>query len=61
MSGTLDPSAIDRIVRAAKVLAEDMNTRVMMATRMQSLIDGRGAERLAHKLLSQVSKNLKPL
>ena len=54
MSGTLDPSAIDRIVRAAKVLAEDLNTRVMMAKKMQSIIDGRGATRLAHKLLSRV-------
>ena len=61
MSGTLDPSAIDRIMRAAKVLAEDMNTRVMMAKKMQSIIDGRGAERQAHKLLSRVAKNIKPL
>ena len=61
MSGTLDPSAIDRIVRVAKVLAEDMNTRVMMATRMQSLIDGRGASRLAKEMLNRVAKNIKSL
>ena len=59
ISGTLSTDAIYRIVRAAKVLAEDMNTRVMMAKKMQSIIDGRGASRLAKEMLNRVSKNLK--
>lgn len=58
MSGTLDNSAIDRIMAAVKSLAVDKKKRVEMSTKQQALIDGRGAERLADKLLKAIERNL---
>ena len=50
MSGKLDPSAVDRIFAAENALSDNYELRVDMGQKMQSMIDGRGADRLGEKL-----------
>ena len=59
MSGTLAQGAIKKIVDAVDKL--DKNERIEMVTKQRKVIDGHGASRLAKKLLSRVSKNIKSL
>ena len=58
MSGTLDENAIEKLMNAVGMLAVDKEKRAKMSAAQQSLIDGRGAERLAGKLLEKVKKNI---
>ena len=51
MSGTLDPSAVDRILKAAEELSDNYERRVMMAKQMQEMIDGFGADRIVKEIL----------
>lgn len=59
MSGTLASDAIEKLMRAADALATDIDKRIMIGSRMQDLIDGRGAERLARVLLEAIQKNIR--
>lgn len=52
ISGELVADAAERIVSAAEGLADDYELRCRIGGRMQELIDGRGAERLAERLLA---------
>lgn len=58
MSGKLDSSAIERILTAINALSLDYEKRCTTGERMQSLIDGYGADRMVEKLQSvQTSSN----
>ena len=52
MSGELDGSAVERILTAINDLSLDYRKRCETGERMQSLIDGCGADRMAGKLQS---------
>jgi hypothetical protein len=52
ISGTLSSDAVERIMEAVEDL--DVDKRVSMTHRQQSLIDGRGSERLAERLIEKV-------
>lgn len=52
MSGELDTSAVERILAAINDLSLDYEKRCETGERMQSLIDGRGADRMVEKLQS---------
>lgn len=52
MSGELDGSAVERILTAINDLSLDYRKRCETGERMQSLIDGRGADRMVEKLQS---------
>ncbi len=46
MSGSLKQDSVESIFAELNRLCEDHRLRVDMASRMQELIDGRGAERI---------------
>lgn len=52
MSGKLRSDAVELILTEAEKLAVDYEKRVSMGTRMQELIDGYGADRMAQKIIS---------
>lgn len=59
MSGTLAEDAIEKLIRAENVLATDLEKRNKMTTRQQGTIDGRGAERLATKVIESIGRNIR--
>ena len=52
MSGTLDSTAVQRILTAAEKLARDYEHRCQMGKKMQGMIDGFGADRMVQEILS---------
>ena len=50
-SGLLDENAVQRILIAADALATNYDYRCEMATRMQAMIDGLGADRIVQEIL----------
>ena len=54
MSGTLDSSAIERILMATDELSLDYNRRIEMSSKMQSMIDGYGADRMVKKIMELI-------
>ena len=59
ISGTLADDAIEKLIAAENSLAEDVEKRIAMGQKMQRLIDGRGAERLATKVIESVVKKIR--
>lgn len=59
MSGTLDTTAIPRIVETVEKLAGDKKARFEMSRREQESVDARGAERLAEQLINIVQVNIR--
>lgn len=57
ISGTLSSDAVERIMETVEDL--DVDKRVSMARRQQSLIDGRGSERLAEALMSRTKMGVR--
>lgn len=55
MSGSLDSSAVEKIMIATRRLTEDFEKRCKMGSKMQELIDGFGADRTVQKILECVS------
>lgn len=51
MSGTLNPSAVERLLKATDKLTDDYRKRVLMGIKMQSMIDGFGANRIVWRIL----------
>ena len=54
-SGELKEDAIDIILDAVKKMARDYNLRCSIGSRMQELIDGRGAERIICRILDDIN------
>lgn len=57
MSGTLDPSSVDRIMRAAEKLAVEYEHRCEMGKQMQEMIDGFGADRIVREILDLLTSS----